>query len=183
MLKKLSIIALIAFIASCSSTRPSKDDATDINEVNIQDQAIIEDQPYQIVESEQQADAMNKNVNEGVIEVEKEVEVQDRVHFGYDSYSVDDEAKKILDVQAAWLINNPEIKITIEGHTDERGTREYNIALGERRANSVKQYLTAHGVAATRIKTVSYGKEKPAFLGITDEIFSKNRRAVVVVND
>lgn len=183
MLKKLSIIALILLIASCSTTRPNKDEATEVNEVNIQDQAIIEDQPYQIVENEQQADAMNKNVNEGTIEVEKEVEVQDRIYFGYDQYNVDDEAKKVLDVQVAWLINNPEIRITVEGHTDERGTREYNIALGERRANSVKQYLTSHGVDAKRIKIVSYGKEKPAFLGITDEIFAKNRRAVVVVND
>ncbi len=183
MLKKLSIITLIAILASCQSYRTKKTEATDVNEVNVQDQAIIEDQPYQIVENEQQANAMNQNVNEGTIEVEKEVEVQDRVHFGYDSYSVDDTAKKILDVQAAWLISNPEIKITIEGHTDERGTREYNIALGERRANSVKQYLVAHGVDGKRMKVVSYGKEKPAFLGITDEIFSKNRRAVVVVND
>ncbi len=132
---------------------------------------------YQTLD-ENQAEALDQQTEAQ----SQEVEVQDRVFFGYDSSDVNDEAKKILDVQVAWLKSDPSIRITIEGHCDERGTREYNIALGEKRANSVKKYLVASGVEATRIKTVSFGKERPAFFGATEEIFNKNRRAVTVIN-
>lgn len=148
------------------------------SEMKVQD-GIVDNDPtiYQTLD-EQQTD----NLDQQTASQEKEVEVQDRVFFVYDSSEVNGEAKKILDVQVAWLKSDSSIKITIEGHCDERGTREYNIALGEKRANSVKKYLVANGVEAARIKTVSYGKERPAFFGANETIFSKNRRAVTVVN-
>ena len=90
----------------------------------------------------------------------------DRVLFGYDSYDIDDEARTILGKQSEWLARYPQIKITIEGHTDERGTREYHLALGDRRANAAKNFLAAQGVAASRIATISYGKERPEAEGL-----------------
>jgi peptidoglycan-associated lipoprotein len=106
----------------------------------------------------------------------------DRVFFDFDSTSLTQEAQDTLTKQAQWLSTNGS-NVTVEGHCDERGTREYNLALGEKRANAVKQFLVSHGVAANRITTISYGKEFPEFLGSTEEAWSKNRRAVTVVNN
>ena len=110
------------------------------------------------------------------------VNVGDRVFFGTDRYDLSAEARQILDNQAAWLQKYPSLSITIEGHADERGTREYNLALGERRANSVRNYLAALGVNASQIQTVSYGKERPAVPGANDAAWSQNRRGVTKVN-
>ena len=110
------------------------------------------------------------------------VNVGDRVFFAYDSFDLSPEARATLDRQAQWLKQYPSIAVTIEGHADERGTREYNLALGERRANSVKNYLISQGVSADRIKTISYGKERPVALGHNEAAWSQNRRAVTVVN-
>ena len=107
--------------------------------------------------------------------------VGDRVFFGYDRYDVSDEARAVLEKQASWLQQYSNLNITIEGHCDERGTREYNLALGERRANAVKNYLVALGVAPSRISTISYGKERPAVVGSGDSAWSQNRRGVTVV--
>ncbi|MGD9638953.1 MAG: peptidoglycan-associated lipoprotein Pal [Alphaproteobacteria bacterium] len=106
---------------------------------------------------------------------------QDRVFFSFDRYSLDSKAKTALKTQAEWLAKYADKKVTVEGHADERGTREYNIALGERRANSVKKYLISLGVAADRISTVSYGKERPAVMGSNEAAWAQNRRAVTVV--
>ena len=105
----------------------------------------------------------------------------DTVNFGLDMYDIDAQARAILDTQAEWLARYPNVNITIEGHCDERGTREYNLALGDRRANAAKNYLVARGVPAARISTISYGKERPAALGSDDESWAQNRRAVTVV--
>lgn len=106
----------------------------------------------------------------------------DRVFFAYDSSSLSSDAQNTLGREAAWLQANPRANITIEGHADERGTREYNLALGERRANAAKKFLVNSGVAASRIAVISYGKERPAVLGSTEAAWSQNRRAVTVVN-
>ena len=108
--------------------------------------------------------------------------VGDRVFFEYDSASLSDNAQKTLSHQAQWLGTNAQATITIEGHCDERGTREYNLALGERRAAAVKNYLVSLGVDRSRVSTISYGKERPEELGSTDAVWSKNRRAVTVVS-
>ena len=103
------------------------------------------------------------------------VNVGDRVYFDYDKYTVRADAEPVLSAQAAWLAKYPSVAVRIEGNADERGTREYNLALGARRANSIKDFLVAHGVAATRIETVSFGKEKPIDAGTTEEAYAKNR--------
>lgn len=108
--------------------------------------------------------------------------VGDRIFFGYDRYDLSPEARSVLEAQAQWLSQYPTLSITVEGHADERGTREYNLALGERRANSVKNYLVALGVSPSRVNTISYGKERPAVPGSNDSAWSQNRRGVTKVN-
>ena len=105
----------------------------------------------------------------------------DRVYFDFDSYSLDGEDRATLDAQADWLTRNPNVRVTIEGHADERGTREYNLALGDRRANAARDYLEARGVASSRMQVISWGKERPAVEGSTEYAWSQNRRAVTVV--
>ena len=109
------------------------------------------------------------------------VNVGDRVFFGYDRYDLTEEARTTLNAQAAWLQRFPNLNVTIEGHADERGTREYNLALGERRANSVKNYLVSMGVNAGRLNTISYGKERPAVPGSNETAWAQNRRGVTKV--
>jgi peptidoglycan-associated lipoprotein len=105
----------------------------------------------------------------------------DTVLFGFDSYGLDERARQILGGQAEWLLQNQGVRVTIEGHADERGTREYNLALGERRANAAKNFLAAQGVGADRLSIISYGKERPAVDGSSEEAWAANRRAVTVV--
>ncbi len=105
----------------------------------------------------------------------------DTVLFGTDMIDIDSTARAILDRQAAWLKKYPAVRVTIEGHADERGTREYNLALGDRRANSAKNYLAAAGISASRISTISYGKERPVATGSDESAWAQNRRAVTVV--
>ena len=109
------------------------------------------------------------------------VNVGDRVFFGYDQFDLNGEARAIVERQAQWLKQYPNVSILIEGHADERGTREYNIALGDKRATTVRNYLIANGVDASRIQTISYGKERPAVMGGDDSSWAQNRRAVAVV--
>ena len=109
------------------------------------------------------------------------VNVGDRVFFGFDKSDLSTEAQATLDRQAAWLKKYATAKVTVEGHADERGTREYNLALGERRATAAKNYLVAAGIPAGRITTISYGKERPAVVGSNEAAWAQNRRAVTVV--
>ncbi len=103
------------------------------------------------------------------------VNVGDRVYFDLDSYQVNPEAYPRLDAQAAWLARYPQIMVRIEGNADERGTREYNLALGARRAESIRTYLVNKGVPAGRIDTISYGKERPIAEGSTEDAWARNR--------
>jgi peptidoglycan-associated lipoprotein len=113
---------------------------------------------------------------------EKLAQVGDTVYFGFDSSELNDDSQMMLDRQAAFLNVNPTLVIIVEGHADERGTREYNLALGDRRAVAVRDYLLAKGLNAARIRTVSYGKERPVSEGSNDAAWSKNRRASTVLN-
>jgi len=108
--------------------------------------------------------------------------VGDRVFFDFDKSDLKAEARATIENQAEWLKSNPGVTVTIEGHCDERGTREYNLALGDRRANAVRSYLVALGIDANRISTISYGKERPEVLGSNDWAWSQNRRGVMMVN-
>ena len=110
------------------------------------------------------------------------VNVGDRVFFDFDKAVIMAAAEKTLKRQAAWLTQYGGVTVTVEGHCDERGTREYNLALGERRANAIKNYLVALGVDANRIATISYGKERPEALGHNEAAWSQNRRSVTAVN-
>lgn len=107
--------------------------------------------------------------------------VGNTVAFDFDKFELRSDAQAILRGQAAWLNQNPSRTVTVEGHCDERGTREYNLGLGERRANAAKQYLQSLGVAASRIKTISYGKERPTCVASDESCWAKNRRGVSVV--
>lgn len=106
---------------------------------------------------------------------------QNVIYFDTDRFNVDSSDAAALQTQAQYLAQYPQVNVTIEGHADERGTREYNLALGERRANAAKNYLVSIGVAASRISVVSYGKERPVALGSDEQSWAQNRRAVSVV--
>ncbi|OGQ01068.1 MAG: peptidoglycan-associated lipoprotein [Deltaproteobacteria bacterium RBG_19FT_COMBO_46_12] len=103
------------------------------------------------------------------------------IYFGYDKYEIRREDEEILKENAAFLKKNPKMKIQIEGHCDDRGTAEYNLALGERRANHTKKYLVSLGIASDRISTISYGEERPLDPSNNEEAWAKNRRAHIVV--
>jgi peptidoglycan-associated lipoprotein len=107
--------------------------------------------------------------------------MSDTIHFALDQYDIDPQSRAVLDTQAVWLTKWPNRRITIEGHCDERGTREYNLALGDRRANAAKNYLAAKGIDPSRITTISYGKERPIALGSDEASWAQNRRAVTIV--
>ena len=111
-----------------------------------------------------------------------EASAGDRIFFDFDRSDISPEARQTLERQAEWLRRYPNVTVTIEGHCDERGTREYNLALGERRAQAAKNVLVALGIPASRVSTISYGKERPAVVGSTEEAYAQNRRAVTVVN-
>jgi peptidoglycan-associated lipoprotein len=109
------------------------------------------------------------------------VNVGDTVHFDYDRYEILDADRAMLQRQAAWLGKYPAVRVTIEGHCDERGTREYNLALGARRANAVKEYLVSLGVSSGRVETISYGKERPMCTESSESCWAQNRRGVTTV--
>ena len=174
--KNILFLILSLSLFSCQSILKKEEEKKAQN-----DNKVIENQPqqpYETISSEEQAQSLNQQTDAE----NQEVEVEDRVLFSSNSSSIEEDAKKILDVQAQWLKSDGSINVTVEGHCDERGTREYNIALGEKRAFAVKKYLKQTGVGESRIKIISYGKERPAFFGNSDEIHNKNRRAVTVVN-
>jgi peptidoglycan-associated lipoprotein len=115
-------------------------------------------------------------------EEELKSQVGDRVFFSFDKSDISSEARAVLERQAAFAQKYPSLTFTIEGHCDERGTREYNLALGERRATAAKNALVALGVQSSRLQTISYGKERPAVVGSNEAAYAQNRRAVTVVN-
>src|SRR3989338_90804 len=185
MFKKLLVFATLFIFTSCASKQKEVSQESEDGFL-IEDQ-IVEETSYQTIDDEQEAQALSEEERTlDVAQVEdedvvpKEVDVKDRIFFGYDSAIIGEESAKILDTQAAWLKNDKKISVTIEGHCDERGTREYNIALGEKRALAAKQYLEKAGIDPSRLKTISYGKERPASFGTSEDVHAKNRRAVVI---
>jgi len=111
-----------------------------------------------------------------------EASAGDRVFFAFDRSDITPESQQILSRQADWLRRYPNVTVTIEGHCDERGTREYNLALGERRAQAAKNVLVASGIPASRISTISYGNERPIVVGSNEEAWAQNRVAITIVN-
>ena len=118
----------------------------------------------------------------GMTYLDKGMKVPAKIYFDYNSYLLTSMAEGTLDIQVTWMDENPSKYILIEGHCDERGTREYNLALGERRANAVREYLSSMGIAPDRLNVVSYGKERPDVEGSFDDAWQKNRRSVTTLD-
>jgi peptidoglycan-associated lipoprotein len=155
----LPVAAAALLLAACESDAPKTDGGTPVTTT--------------------QNNPAPQGIKPGSLE-DFRVNVGDRVFFGYDKFDLSADARRTLERQAAWLKQYGSVRVVIEGHADERGTREYNLALGERRANSQKDYLVALGIPAARLSTVSYGKERPAVLGSNEAAWSQNRRGVSV---
>jgi peptidoglycan-associated lipoprotein len=136
------------------------------------------------VETAPPPEAMSNTTTSSIVPGSAEdlkVNVGDTVHFAYNAYNIDDEARTTLQRQGAWLQKYPSVRVTVQGNCDERGTEEYNLALGARRANAVKEYLVSLGVSPDRVDTISYGKERPICTESTESCWAQNRRAVTVV--
>ncbi|MBI6528848.1 peptidoglycan-associated lipoprotein Pal [Proteus vulgaris] len=155
--KGLMLALPLVAVAACSSNK--NEDQTDTSNV-----PVVEQGPTAEELARQQLEQLKQ---------------QNIVYFGFDKYDISSDYANLLDAHAAFLRANPSVRITVEGHADERGTPEYNIALGERRANAVKMYLQGKGVSADQLSIVSFGKEKPAVLGHDEAAYAKNRRAVL----
>lgn len=171
--RALMMVALLFTVTACSTT-----DEADVGEIRVEERQDITAGPLEGTE------VYDRSVLEGPAPGTQQdlvVNVGDRVFFGYDRYDLTPEAQRVLEMQAEWLKRYPHVRITIEGHADERGTREYNLALGERRANAAKSYLVALGIDPMRLTTLSFGKERPAVLGSNPAAWAQNRRAVTVV--
>ncbi len=164
--KILSLFAVLVLVSACASepeeatTTDSSGDGTSTSNIN----------------STTSSNGVN-NVTSGS-DRDFIINVGDRVFFGYDRSDLSAASQSTLAKQSAWLLQFPNIAIQIEGHCDERGTREYNLALGERRANAVKEYMISLGVSAGRISTISYGKERPAVEGSNNGSWAQNRRGI-----
>ena len=175
--KALSLLVATLFVAACA-TEPENSAATSgqgSSSSSANKAETTSSQPRSI-------SSMSKPIGPAPGSVEDlVVNVGDRVFFDFDKSSVRPDAAEVLNRQAAWLRKFSNHVVVIEGHCDERGTREYNLALGDRRANAVREYLISVGVSTNRIETISYGKERPAVVGATGSAWAQNRRGVTIV--
>ena len=171
-IKLLASALLVFFLAACSTTPKDTADSSGSGSTTTSSDVSTSGE----TESTESTSSIEPGSQEDLI-----VNVGDRVFFGYDSSELDSDAQELLQDQVAWMKQH-DVSVTIEGHCDERGTREYNLALGEKRAQSVKNYLISLGVDSSRVSTVSYGKERPAVVGSNEGAWSQNRRSVTIVN-
>ena len=175
-IKLLASALLVFFLAACSTTPKDTADSSGSGSTSTSTSTSSDVSSSDETESTESA-SIEPGSQEDLI-----VNVGDRVFFNYDSAELDTDAKELLQDQVAWLKQYSNVSVIIEGHCDERGTREYNLALGEKRAQSVKNYLINLGIAADRVSTISYGKERPAVVGSNDGAWAQNRRSVTIVN-
>jgi peptidoglycan-associated lipoprotein len=169
-LNKLFAVSILSFaIVGCASSGGTTDDAstTDASIEESQTQGVPGSPDLDVV-TEEQAEMVSNALLE-----------QTTVYFGYDRSEIRPEFKDVLNAHATYLVTNPQANIVLEGHCDERGTVEYNLALGERRANTVKRYLIVQGASPSQIEVISFGEERPAMIGSDDNTMSKNRRAEI----
>ena len=165
-------IFMVLFVAACATTPKDSADSSGSGSSSSESDVSSEG-------------TITESTGSGIVSGSQEdliVNVGDRVFFGYDSSDLDSDALELLQDQVAWLKQNSDVTVTIEGHCDERGTREYNLALGEKRAQAVKNYLIGLGINPDRVSTISYGKERPAVVGSNDGAWAQNRRSVTLVN-
>ena len=167
---------LVFFLAACSTTPKDTADSSGSGSSTASSDASSAEEGT-IIETSPDSVSIQPGSQEDLI-----VNVGDRVYFNYDSSDLDDEDRAILNSQSKFLNQNQSLKVTIQGHCDERGTREYNLALGEKRASSVKDYLISLGINSERISVVSYGKERPQVLGSNKTAWSMNRRSVTTID-
>lgn len=184
--KKILFVSVAAMLLAACSKEPEPQVSTGGADAGAEE-ASSNGQPDAVSTPEVSADILRERNNRdkyGASASQSALEAfaGDRVFFAYDSSELTDEARNTLAMQAEWLEYHSRARVTVEGHCDERGTREYNLALGERRASAVKSYLMALGVSASRINTISYGKERPAVVGNGESSWSQNRRGVMSVN-
>ena len=177
-IKLLASALLVFFLAACSTTPKDTADSSGSGSTSTSTSTSTSSDVSSSDETESTESAsIEPGSQEDLI-----VNVGDRVFFNYDSAELDKDAKELLQDQVAWLKQYSDISVIIEGHCDERGTREYNLALGEKRAQSAKNYLINLGISADRVSTISYGKERPAVVGSSDGAWAQNRRSVTIVN-
>ena len=175
-IKLLTSALLVFFLAACSTTPKDTADSSGSGSSSSSSD-VSSSEEGTITESSPESASITPGSQEDLI-----VNVGDRVFFNYDSADLDSDAQELLQDQVAWLKQYSDVSVIVEGHCDERGTREYNLALGEKRAQSVKNYLISLGISSERISTISYGKERPAVVGSNDGAWAQNRRSVTVVN-
>lgn len=180
-MRTLVLAMPVVTLMACSSGPSEEELSAERNRV-AQEQAAAERQAREAEQARVQAEAAQR-MERAKDMAEREMAAlqnEQTVYFDFDRATVKSEFYPVLDKHAAFLVKNPSQSVVIEGHTDSRGTPEYNIALGERRAKSVETYFMNAGVSASQISVVSYGEEKPAQMGATEYAFAQNRRATVV---
>ena len=175
-IKLFTSALLVFFLAACSTTPKDTADSSGSGSSSTSSD-VSSTEEGTITETSPESASITPGSQEDLI-----VNVGDRVFFNYDSSDLDSDAQELLQDQVAWLKQYSDVSVIVEGHCDERGTREYNLALGEKRAQSVKNYLISLGISSDRISTISYGKERPAVVGSNDGAWAQNRRSVTVVN-
>ena len=176
MIKLFTSALLVFFLAACSTTPKDTADSSGSGSSSSSSD-VSSSEEGTITETSPESASLTPGSQEDLI-----VNVGDRVFFNYDSSDLDSDAQELLQDQVAWLKQYSDVSVIVEGHCDERGTREYNLALGEKRAQSVKNYLISLGISSERISTISYGKERPAVVGSNDGAWAQNRRSVTLVN-
>ena len=172
-----ALFAIVAFLAACETAPKDAGDAAGSGASGSSDTSSSSS-------SSSSASGGSTSSSSGSSTMTKDeelVSIGNKVYFDFDSSALSADAKSTLNAQAAFLRSNPSVRITVEGHADERGTREYNLALGDRRASSARDFLVAQGIDGARIKTISYGKERPEMVGSNDEAWAKNRRSVSII--
>lgn len=171
----LTVIPFVLLLAGCFSTGEVKEENPDAATQEV----AVEPEVTPMVDStptDQTTEVVEQEVEDPMLQ-------RRTVYFDFDSSTVRDEALAVIRAHSTFLVNNPNKTFTLEGHADERGTREYNLALGERRADSVRRLMLANGVSASQINVISYGEERPAKLGHNDDAWDANRRAELVYDD
>ena len=179
MIKRLfTLLTATAFLAACETASTTTGDATSSAQSSSTNTATTASSSS----SSSSASSSSSGESASASVKSEFAKVGTTVLFDFDSAQLTDYAQRVLDRQAAFMKARPETRVTIGGHADERGTREYNLALGERRASSARDYLVTKGVNAARIRIISYGKERPASVGSTEAAWRLNRRAQTVLN-
>ncbi len=179
-LKKILILKLVIVLVSCADNKKIPISGADVTSENSTgDISNTNENGSQISVSD---NIESKNKTKADILTEELVEVGDRVFFDYDKSRFKNEGVETLKRQARFLLNNKDLTVRIEGHCDQRGTREYNLALGERRAYSVKNFLVSLGIEESRISVISYGKERPQSLNNDEASWAQNRTAITIIN-